>query len=534
MSEVLSYIEVSARLHFYENHSIKLTEQLEKADEKIKELTNELNRVTELLKLAGKKMYGSSTEKICDDYDQFSFFDDEYECEITEPAVPDTVKTYQRTPKRSFEEIYSSAPSDVIVYDVPEDERLCEKCNTEMVSMGYDSYREIEYTPSVLKIIEHRREKYVCRKCDKDGLAGNIKTAKSPEPLFDHSFVSPSLLAYILNEKFCKAVPLYRQEQEFKRMGISISRQTMSNWIIAAADLLKPLYDILHKKLLSENILHADETPLQVNHVKGTEKPVKGYLWVYRTGKYSDNPIVLYEYCNGRNGKYPVSFLNGFSGYLHCDGLRQYDDVKSAVRSSCFAHLRRYFLNAVNVQHNKKDHTTIAGQGFLKIQEIFHIEGRNPEKPHEKSKYTLDEIFHIRKEKSALLVADFFKWCEEKQGIAAPKSLTGKAITYALNQRRSFHTFLQNPKLELTNNAAERSVKPVVIGHKNWLFANTEKGAQAVAVLYSIIETAKQNSLKPYDYLVWVLSSIRSMKFSDFSNFIPFSHSIPLSLRMGG
>jgi len=441
-----------------------------------------------------------------------------------------TVNSHVRAEKRSYDEMYGNLPADVIEYDV--DDKSCEKCGSEMVQIGFDSYREIEYIPAVLKIIEHRKAKYICRECDKTGVESSFKVADAPLPLIYHSFVSPSLLAHIINEKFCKHVPLNRIEQEFKQSGIKISRQTMSNWIITAAVMLRPLFDLLHKNLVYQSIIHADETHLQTNHVNGKSKPVHGYIWIYRSGKYSLTPIVLYDYRNGRAAEYPMRFLDGFSGYIHCDGLRQYDILLKATRVGCWAHLRRYFFNAFNLQHDKNDFSTIAGQALLKIQEIFHIEGGNLEKPYEKSSYSIEEIAQIREKKSAMLVDNFFKWCKEKQGITLPKSLVGKAIYYALSQKKSLCTFLKNPQLELTNNAAERAVRPVVMGRKNWLFANTEAGAKAVAVIFSIIETAKANFLKPQKYLNWIFDRIRSVDFNSYEELLPWSKNLPENLRL--
>lgn len=539
MGKNLSYNEVCARLHFTENHNKYLASELASEKKKsetmaaeIKELKIELNRITDLLKIAVKNMYGKSTEKICiDNYDQLSFLSDDEAEEVQLPEPEKTaVNSHVRREKRSYDEMYGNLPADVIEYDV--DDKVCEKCGSEMVQIGFDSYREIEYIPAVLKITEHRKAKYVCRKCDKNGTESNFKTASAPLPLIYHSFVSPSLLAYIINEKFCKHVPLNRIEQEFKQSGIKISRQTMANWIITTADILKPLYDLLQKDLVLQSIIHADETPVQVNHVNGKSKPVHGYMWVYRSGRYSLKPIVMYDYKNGRASEYPLRFLEGFWGYIHCDGLKQYDILLKAIRVGCWSHLRRYFFNAFNVQHDKKDFSTVAGQALLKIQEIFHIEGRNPEKPYEKSSYSIEQIALIREKKSAVLVDNFFKWCEEKQGIILPKSLTGKAIYYALGQKKSLCTFLKDPQLELTNNAAERAVRPVVMGRKNWLFANTEAGAKAVATIFSIIETAKANLLKPQKYLNWIFDRIRAVDFNSFEDLLPWSKNLLENLRL--
>lgn len=343
--------------------------------------------------------------------------------------------------------------------------------------------------------------------------------ASAPQPLMDHSIASPSLIAHIICEKFVKAVPLYRLEQWLKSMGVSISRQSMSNWLIMVAELLRPLYDLLHRYLVSQDILHANETPLQVNCAENRSKPINGYVWVYRSGKFSREQIVLYDYRNGRKGDYPAEFMKGFLGFLHCDGLRQYDDVLNAVRVGCWAHVRRYFKNALDVQPDKRDYTTLAGEGFLKIQEFFAAETAKDEK----SPYLLEEIASIRKEKTRILTEEFFNWCEKNQGRTVPKSLTGKAINYALGQKKSLMTFLEDPRLELTNNAAERAVKPFVIGRKNWLFANTENGAKAAALIYSIVETAKACGLRVFDYLKWIFERLRNCDFTTFEDFLPWN-----------
>lgn len=515
MSENLSYTEITARLHYSEKHIKYLTAELTNAAAEIKELKNELNRVNELLRLAVKKAYAPSSERI-EDCGQLTLFEEKEEKPI---PIKREVKAYLRAPKRSYEEIYKNLPVEIKEYDISDAEKICERCRSEMVCIGYDSYREIEYTPAVVKVIEHRKKKYACKSCDQNDISGNIKTALSPLPLFDHSLASPSLLAYIINEKFCKSVPLYRLEQDMQRMGVNVSRQSASNWLIAGAELLQPLYELLHGYLISENILHADETPLRVNRVNGRDRPVNGYMWLYRTGKFSERQILLYDYRNGRKGDYPAEFLKGFFGYLHCDGLRQYDDVINAIRVGCWAHVRRYFKNALDVQHDKMDYTTLAGRGFLKIQEIFAAETEESER----APYSLEEIAAIRKEKSQRLVEDFFKQCEKNQGIAVPKSLTGKAIAYALGQKKSLVTFLNDPRLELTNNAAERAIKPFVIGRKNWLFANTEKGAQTAAVIYSVVETAKAAGKKPFDFLRCIFEKLRSCDFGSFEELLPWN-----------
>ena len=357
--EGMSNIDLYSRLHFLENHTRYQSDELAKKQQKIdsqaeeiKELKTELNRITEFLKLAGKKIYGSSTERISEDYGQLSFFtDSETEADPVKTA-PIKVNSHTRKRRCALEEKLKNVPKTVILHELTEEEKICPKCGSQMIAIGYDSFIQVEYIPARIEVQEHRKEKAVCRKCSKNGKESIFAVAKAPAPLIERSYATPSLVAHIINEKYVKAVPLYRIEKEFLYSGISMSRQTMDNLIIAAAEMLTPLYELMHKTIVKLEILHADETPLQTNRVKGRKGPVRGYMWVYRSGRYSEIPIVLYEYQNGRKGEYPKLFLKGFSGYLNCDGLRQYDDVENIIRVGCWAHLRRYFLNALNIQQD--------------------------------------------------------------------------------------------------------------------------------------------------------------------------------------
>ena len=522
-----------------EKQNEKLTEtkkQLSKENTQliaeIKQLTIDYNWALEQLKLSKKKIYGASAEKIAADYGQISFFN-EAEAERTpmlpEPKIEDVVRKSHKKKKRSTKEIYKNLEVVEKIYELPKEEQVCPKCDSEMTFMRWEIKNEIKIIPAQAQLIVHKKAVYVCKNCDKNGIEGSFKTAEATTSLIEKSLVSPSLMAWIMNQKFCLALPLYRQEQELKRIGINLSRQTMSNWMISGARLLKPLYDALRQNLVSRSILHADETTLEVLNLSDRDKPLNAYMWVYRTSRCEEHPIVLYDYEEGRSGDYAKDFLKGFSGYLHCDGWSGYDKVEHIKRVGCLVHLRRYFANALEVQEDKRDYSTDAGKGFLLIEKIFKAERVDPDKPSEKTKYTESEIAEIRKTLQPQLLKDFFDFCEEYQGRGLPKSLTGTAVNYALNQKETLMTFLENPKLELSNNAAERAVKPFVISRKNFLFCNTPNGANSSAVIFSIIETAKENSLKPFEYLEFLFENIRMG--NDVAEFVPWSEKIPANLR---
>ena len=513
--------EISALKKQLKNVARESKTKEERLNSVITELTNENNRLLALLKLSKKKLFGSSGEQIAEGYEQLSLFNEaekertalEPEPEIEEVIIP----KHTRKKKRSYDEIYKDVPVEEVIYDIPEDEKICNKCGEALTFLKYETRREIKLIPAQVKVIEHKKAVYVCKNCDRNGTEGNFVMATAPKPLIEKSLASPSILSEIIKQKYCMGVPLYRQEQQFRRMQINLTRQTMANWIIAASKQLKPLYEYMHEQLKRSEIIHADETTLEVLAEPDREPQAKSYMWVYTTGRSEAKDIILYDYRQGRSGTYAKDFLKGFSGYIHCDGWGGYDKVEGVKRVGCWAHVRRKFKEALEVQENKKDYTTVAGQGFLKIEKIFSVEHGTDD---------IKELKRIRDKQSRKAVDEFFEYCEGANTL--PKSLTGKAVSYAIKQKENLITYLEDGRLELTNNRAERAIKPFVIGRKNWLFCNTPGGADASARLYSLIETAKANSLKIYEYLEWVLENIHNLSVEEL---LPWSDKIPDNIR---
>ena len=308
------------------------------------------------------------------------------------------------------------------------------------------------------------------------------------------------------------------------RNGILLSRQTMSNWLIRCAnDWLKPIYDRLKKHLLEHDVLHGDETTLQVLHEPGKTAQQKSYMWLYRTSGDTKRSIVLYEYQPDRKWERPEAFLKGFSGYLHADGYEGYHNLpENIVVVGCWAHMRRKFDEALKVLPEKDREDSGAMVGKRYCDRLFSNEREFVDmKP--------DERFEKRRKFSKPLLDEFFKWAQDLK--ALPKSLLGQAANYALSQRAYLERFLLDGRLEISNNRAERSIKPFVIGRKNWLFANTANGAKASSIIYSIIETAKENHLKPFEYLVFLLQNIPNSTTAKLDDFLPWSELIPDSCR---
>lgn len=514
----ISYDELIAQISALQKQVKYISDTTDKTIAKqaaeIKELKEQNEWFRQQLKLSKKKVFGPSSEAVAEGYgEQLSMFNEaEAEREVLqpEPEIEEVVvEKHTRKKKRSIDEKYGNLPVEEIIYEP--DEKTCDKCGNDMTFLKYESRKEIKIVPAQISVVEHKKAVYVCKECDKNGTESNFVSGTAVAPLVEKSLVSPSMMAHIMNQKFCNAMPLYRQEQELKRMGVKLSRQTMANWMIAGAGLLKPIYEEMHKILVSEKILHADETPLEVLCEPDRPAQTKSYMWLYRTGRFAECNIVLYDYHEGRSGDFSKEFLNGFAGYLHCDGWHGYDKVENIRRVGCWAHVRRYFKNALDVQTDKTDYSTIAGQGFLRIERLFAADEKRTEQRE--------------------FVDEFFKWCIESESTSLPKSLTGKAISYAIKQENTLRTFLEDAQLEMTNNRAERAIKPFVIGRKNWLFCNTPGGAKSSACIYSVVETVKENGLKPYEYLNWLFEHIRLKDYNRIEELLPWSKIIPDNIR---
>jgi hypothetical protein len=297
----------------------------------------------------------------------------------------------------------------------------------------------------------------------------------------------------------------------------------MSNWLIKATfDWLEPIYDAFKEILCMRSVLHADETTLQVLHEPDKPPESKSYIWLYRTSGDTDKPIVLYEYQPNRKAEHPKQFLKNFSGYLHTDGYEGYHDLSDNIRVvGCFAHARRKFDEALKGLSKKEqaDSVTMIGKRFC--DKLFSLE-------RDFADLTAEERFQKRQELSKPVFDEFYKWLA---AIKPPdKSALHAAVVYMRNQREYLERYLEDGRLEISNNRAERSIKPFVIGRKNWLFANTPRGAKASAILYSIIETAKENGVNPYEYLTYVFTNAPNCDIHNNYNYLellmPWSHAV--------
>lgn len=487
----------------------------------------------EQVKLSKSQKFGSSSEQGMADGVQMGLFN---EAELAQdPQAPEPTaeevgkkKAQGRKKKGAKKDKVRNLTVDRIDYKLSEDERVCPKCGSPLHEMKKIVHDEIVVIPAQYKVHREVQHVYACRNCEKNDINATIIKAPAPNHFFLNSLASPSLLADIICRKYVLAQPLYRQEQELARYGLDLKRPTLSNWVIRAADLyLYRIADAIEKKLCSGDIVQADESEVQVLHEEGRPAQSKSYMWVYTNGD-NETPCFIYRYAPGRGQEYPKEFLKNFSGYLQTDGYTAYDAVvrdaqQRIIHVGCLAHARRKFTDALKASAVKDPPNILKGIAYC--DKLFDIERECSEmSPQERTAY--------RKEHAAPVLDAYFAWLRSIEGEVLPKSKLGIAVRYSLDQEQKLRRYLDDGRLEISNNRAERAVKPFVIGRKNWLFSNTPDGADASAMIYSIAETAKANGLKPFEYFEHVLTTLSQNPEVDIQELVPWSDQLPEKCRM--
>lgn len=474
---------------------------IEHLENTIKDLQDQVSNLTEMVMVLRKEKFGSSSEKTPKQIKgQLSLFN-EAELEAND-SVPEPIKK----DVRGYARVNAGAKREELIKNLPVREILCESapegqtcpgCHSSLRPLGKETVREeLEYIPAKLQIVRYVRMSYGCPKC-KHTDHPYIQKALTPTSLLDHPLASPSPVANVIYQKYVNSVPPYRQEKDWEQMGISLSRATMANWAIRCSqDYLMPVVGHLREELLSRDIVHCDETPVQVLKEEGKKPQAKSYMWLYRTGNDEKAPIVLYDYQPSRNGDHAVTYLKDFKGYVHSDGFSGYNKLKDTTRCGCWAHLRRKFVEAIPARKSRDASLTSAETGRDYCNRLFKIEDRLKD-------LSPDERFHKRLELEKPVLEAFWCWLENLTFLKG--SALGKAVAYAKNQKPYMENYLLDGRLAISNNAAENAIRPFTVGRKNWLFADTPKGAAASAAAYSLIETAKANGFNVYTYLEYLL-----------------------------
>ena len=385
--------------------------------------------------------------------------------------------------------------------------------------------KKYHFVPARVEVEEHHIGVYASKTDE------HMVKADHPKALLHGSLVSPSLGAAIINGKYVNAVPLYRLEQEFQRYGLQITRQNMANWCIRLAEeYLSILYDHLHEELYFYHVIQADETPVLVNH-DGRKAGSKSWMWVYRSGHlYQDRQIVLYEYQQTRNASHPREFLKGYDGICVTDGYQVYHTLEKELEeltiAGCWVHCRRRFDEALKLIPKPSQKESNAFLLMKQIQAIYREEGKLND-------LSSDERLKQRQAVIKPLVDAFFAYLKTIN--VSKKDKFGDAVRYALNQEKYLRVFLTDGDVPIDNNASERAIRGFCIGKKNWQMIDTIHGAKSSAIIYSIVETAKANNLKPFDYVQHLLEEIpKHMNDKDCSfleDLLPWSEKLPAGIR---
>ena len=493
----------------------KLLEERNAADAKKDQIISNLEAQLEFLK---QKLFGSTSEsRKTQCPGQLSIFD-LFEGEEEQPAVeiePEIieVKAYkkERKPKATYDEMFADLPTTQITVDtLTEEQKTCSVCGTEMVPIGHEVIRtEIRYTEPKLERIEYIATTYECPKCKDTDEPQFVKDEGLPA-LIPGSYVSSGLAAHVMYAKYVLGMPLYRLEKDFARLGARISRTSMAGWIIYCSEnYLQPIYRRLHRLLLKRRYLMADETPIQVLKEPDRRPQSKSYVWLVRTGEDGEVPIVLYHYTPTRAGKNAEAFLkdaeDGF--YIMVDGYKGYNKLKKAKRCCCWAHIRRYLLQAIPKGH-ERDYSEPAVQGYMYCNKLFEYERHYREQG-----LSFKQIYNRRLKDEKPVIEAFLAWADRQHPQSGDRII--KALNYINGCRPYMMTYLEDAHCSLSNNLSENSIRPVVLGRKNWLFSDTQDGASASMTVFSIVETAKANGLDPQKYLLFLLDQRPGIEMTD-------------------
>ena len=495
---VIDYInEIKAQ---FEKQISELTRQMVQLKEEAIEYRNKYLVIKEERDLLIYKRFMRSSEQIPFDNNQQQLFPAETEVkQLTEKEKPEErtiVKEHSRK-KCGRKPIDPSIRRVVRTIDIPEDEKKC-ACGAELARIGEEISEKLHIIPEEVYAEQIHRLKYACPCCEgtaEEGVKPAVRIAPVEPSIIPRSIATPSLLSYLLTHKFEDHLPYFRQEKQFKRIGVTLCRQDMANWQQMSYKNIGPLFNLIEQAVKSGSLIQMDETPFKVMKEEGRTNTQKSYIWVARGGP-PGKTVVLYRYYETRKAENARKFLEGFKGYLQTDGLDSYDsaikEMPDIIHIGCFAHCRRYFFEASKL-HEKSE---LAEEGINHIGKLYKLE-------HElRSQDLPPEEFLVKRKKDAESILGAFKaFLLKLQETVPPSMKLGQAVHYSLTQWDKLIRYLDSPLITPDNNLCENSLRPVVLGRKNWMQFGSPAGAESACGFYTLIETAKQNSYEPAHYL---------------------------------
>lgn len=478
----------------------ELSQEIIRLKAKISQQEQTITSLNHQLHLFRNARFGRKTEKgavpeqMCIQFDEeTSIVEIQTELEISDTQTITYTRNKKGTGRKSLPK---SLPFVEQVFDLKDEEKRC-ACGCTLTHIRDEITEQLDVVPQMTFRVVNIRKQYACKDCE-----DTMKLASFPKQPIPQSIATPGLLAAVINSKFRCHMPLYRQETMFSESGIPLTRGTLSNWVIKAADLLTPLVKIMEDDIQNYDIAYADETTLQVLKEKGKTASQKSFMWLFIGGTPSKKAFV-YQYHSSRSHQIPMDFFVDFKGYLHADCYKAYVNLgmqQHIQHVACFAHARRYFVDVVKA--NKKH--GLAHQVIAIIGKLYKLEADFKEQ-----KISPEDVYIARNQKAKPILTELKKLLDEASFKVPPKSPIGNAVFYALNHWPSLTAYLLDGRLEIDNNLSERSIKPFVIGRKNWLFHGNVNGARAGAILFSLIETCKYHSVDVFSWLKYTLTHVQ-------------------------
>lgn len=490
---------------------VSMQEQLDTANSRLADTNRQIGFLTEQIRILNQRRFGKKSESgLSSDNTQMTIFDFFNDAEffikedLKEPEITEVViSSYRRSKTKGKREAdLEGLPSRIIEHTLSKEEL------SELFPEGYkelpkEIYKRLHIIPETFIVDEHHVHVYASKKNN-----GTIIKAPRPADMFRNSIATAPLLATIMNGKYANAIPLDRQSRVFKSNGINLSTNTLANWVIKGTEnYLSLLYDRLHELIYDSRIIHADETPVKVMRIDN-KKIVNGkqtYMWVYRSRPKDSRPVILYEWQPSRRSDHPREFLKDFSGTVITDGYQVYhklgnerEDLKVA---GCWIHARRPFAEFIKSIRPEAAKGSVAQEAYDMITELLHFDNE------------FDDLSsEDRKKQRQLVLQDkvdaYFEWVKLKYTQVTHNSATGKALAYSINQEKYLRLFLTDGDIPMDNNPAEQAIRPFTIGRKNFVLIESDHGARASAMLYSLVETAKANNLNTHKYLEMLLKVI--------------------------
>lgn len=429
-------------------------------------------------------------------------------------------------------------------YVLEDEQKHCNVCNGELKYVNKEVVRqEIKYIPAKLQIVNYVRNIYKCNDCGNNNSSKDTPTfvkTRVPHPLLTHSFVSPSLATEVIYQKYCMGSPLYRQEKMWDDLGLVLPRNMMANWCIKLSEYyLEPLVNLILNKLKECELLHIDETTMQVNKEEGKVASTKSYMWVMSSGDMEKIKAAIFWYSPNRSTSTAIKLLKGYKNILVTDGYDVYNAFENDVtHAECWAHARRYFYDSIPLINKKMDTSSSGYEAVVLIDKLFAIEKKIDDASIDKEtnpKEWLDKKYAIRQEESKPILKKIFEWVNLTSQKYIVNEKLKKALTYMQNQQKQLSEFLNDARIPLTNSRCERTIRPFAVHRKNWLFADTTDGAKASATYYSLIESAKMNKLNVYKYIEYLLTELSQLegqqKEEDLLKYLPWSEELPPEIR---